>query len=319
MGGEWSGPCPFCGGQDRFSVQPYHQPEARWLCRNCTAGKWQDIIEFVQRRDGSKFTDAVNDLFGDNVKIAIDPQELAQLKEKQQVAIKAQERATQVEYQERRQSLHDSGIWQEYHANLDKLGRRELWHERGLSDYFIDLYRLGYSPAFQFGDERHPTLTIPTWRAGKVVGLSHRALADNPQGGKYRPEQAGLGKALFFADPDVTGMSGKVLLLEGEIKTMVTFSHIYAATPQQTHPLYKYELVGIAGTSFKKSWIAEFERATEIIICLDPDATDKAKKIADALGSERCKITELPAKIDDLINLGALDMDTLSQYVEGAR
>ena len=51
-GGEWAGPCPFCGGRDRFRVQPHGPQGGRWLCRGCTAAKWQDCIEYVKRRDG---------------------------------------------------------------------------------------------------------------------------------------------------------------------------------------------------------------------------------------------------------------------------
>lgn len=48
-GGEWAGPCPFCGGEDRFHVQPYTPGGGRWMCRHCTYPRWPDIIEFVQR------------------------------------------------------------------------------------------------------------------------------------------------------------------------------------------------------------------------------------------------------------------------------
>ncbi len=48
-GGEWAGPCPFCGGQDRFHVQPQAEGGGRWLCRGCTGGKWQDALEFGVR------------------------------------------------------------------------------------------------------------------------------------------------------------------------------------------------------------------------------------------------------------------------------
>lgn len=47
-GGEWAGPCIFCGGKDRFRVQPESR---RWLCRQCTSGKWQDVIAYIARRD----------------------------------------------------------------------------------------------------------------------------------------------------------------------------------------------------------------------------------------------------------------------------
>src|SRR5205807_1193422 len=55
-GGEWAGPCPFCGGKDRFRVQP---KTGLWFCRSCSPdARWQDAIAFVERRDGVNFTDA---------------------------------------------------------------------------------------------------------------------------------------------------------------------------------------------------------------------------------------------------------------------
>jgi len=47
-GGEYAGPCPFCGGRDRFRVQP---GAGRWLCRHCTGGKWADVIAYIAQRD----------------------------------------------------------------------------------------------------------------------------------------------------------------------------------------------------------------------------------------------------------------------------
>ncbi len=47
-GGEYAGPCPFRGGRDRFRYQPANNI---WLCRNCTAGQWRDVIDFVAKRD----------------------------------------------------------------------------------------------------------------------------------------------------------------------------------------------------------------------------------------------------------------------------
>ncbi|MCP4541803.1 MAG: hypothetical protein GY832_32125 [Chloroflexi bacterium] len=34
--GAWSGPCPFCGGRDRFNVWPHHpKGNGQWWCRGC--------------------------------------------------------------------------------------------------------------------------------------------------------------------------------------------------------------------------------------------------------------------------------------------
>ena len=61
-GGEWAGPCPFCGGSDRFRVQPHHPAGARWFCRGCGDGKWHDVIDYIMRRDGLTFQQAIDGL-----------------------------------------------------------------------------------------------------------------------------------------------------------------------------------------------------------------------------------------------------------------
>jgi DNA primase len=55
-GGEYHGPCPMCGGTDRFAVQPnYDYP--RWFCRECNKS-WSDAIELMQRLHGDDFVQA---------------------------------------------------------------------------------------------------------------------------------------------------------------------------------------------------------------------------------------------------------------------
>ena len=65
-GGEWCGPCPFCGGEDRFRVQPHHNKGGRWYCRGCGDESWHDVFDFIQRRDGIEFKEALNLLSGGN-------------------------------------------------------------------------------------------------------------------------------------------------------------------------------------------------------------------------------------------------------------
>ena len=50
-----SGPCPLCGGDDRFNVTP---SRGLWVCRGCRAGG--DVIELVQHLDGCSFTSAID-------------------------------------------------------------------------------------------------------------------------------------------------------------------------------------------------------------------------------------------------------------------
>jgi DNA primase len=62
-GGEYSGPCPFCGGEDRFSLQlnarlPKKPEGERWMCRKCSP-RWGDNIGFVQKDEKLDFQQAL--------------------------------------------------------------------------------------------------------------------------------------------------------------------------------------------------------------------------------------------------------------------
>jgi len=58
-GGEWSGPCPFCGGRDRFRVWPEHKGGRFW-CRGC--GKRGDAIQFLMESQGVSYREACRKL-----------------------------------------------------------------------------------------------------------------------------------------------------------------------------------------------------------------------------------------------------------------
>lgn len=47
---EWAGPCPRCGGTDRFLVKPQagHDGRGIWTCRSCCNFQWSDAIGFVR-------------------------------------------------------------------------------------------------------------------------------------------------------------------------------------------------------------------------------------------------------------------------------
>ena len=57
------GPCPFCGGTDRFNVKTADNGDL-WICRQCGDGKYHDVIDFLQRRDGRTFAEIVGGAAG---------------------------------------------------------------------------------------------------------------------------------------------------------------------------------------------------------------------------------------------------------------
>lgn len=60
-GGEWHGVCPWCGGRDRFIVQPFNDDYRRKggaiKCRQCM-DKWTDGIQYLIDKRGLKYPDA---------------------------------------------------------------------------------------------------------------------------------------------------------------------------------------------------------------------------------------------------------------------
>jgi hypothetical protein len=60
-GGEWQGPCPACGGTDRFHVWPeQNEGKGAYWCRGC--GKWGDNIQYLRDFRGMSFRDACVEL-----------------------------------------------------------------------------------------------------------------------------------------------------------------------------------------------------------------------------------------------------------------
>jgi phage/plasmid primase-like uncharacterized protein len=62
QGRELVGPCPTCGGRDRFAVSPSKQ---LWNCRGCSLGG--NAIDLVRHVDGCSYGEAVRTLEGERI------------------------------------------------------------------------------------------------------------------------------------------------------------------------------------------------------------------------------------------------------------
>lgn len=59
-GPEYAGACPFCGGADRFRLQP---DKGLWWCRQCSPNEhWSDAPAYVMRRDNVPYPEALRTL-----------------------------------------------------------------------------------------------------------------------------------------------------------------------------------------------------------------------------------------------------------------
>jgi DNA primase len=135
-GGEYAGPCPFCGGHDRLRVQP---EQGIWWCRSCSDGEqWQDAIAYIQKRDNSTFIEACRALEAGAGRSTSEP------------SVRPRSPAPPTDSEE------PSSTWRT--VGLVFLGQCEdaLWasggeaaraylHGRGLSDDTVRAWRLGFN------------------------------------------------------------------------------------------------------------------------------------------------------------------------------
>lgn len=252
-GGEWAGPCPFCGGVDRFHVQPHTPGGGRWLCRRCSQGRWRDAIDFGQRLwPGLDFKVVLERLSGGSIPL---------------------------EHRGRKPGAHSSRqvlpayappgeAWQALALRAVEICERNLWapvgagalaylRGRGLQDETLRHWRLGYSPGLRLsapaGESPAPEAEMWTPRGvlapclvggrawylkvsllpGEQVkcercGEQARARYACPACGaltKYRGVKGNRPAAIFGAD----GLVGSwaALFVEGEFDAMIAWQELH--------------------------------------------------------------------------------------------
>jgi DNA primase len=256
---EYSATCPFCGGgggRDRFLFWP---DKGNYFCRKCGAKG------FVA--DGSTdWTPEERERYH---------QEAAERAAKEREAKRAA-----VEELAARAHLAD-----EYHRQLTD---RSFWYGKGVNDWAIDHYRLGYCPACPTY-HASPSYTIPVTFKSKLLNIRHRLTNPPTPGDKYRPERAGLPALMFNADVLLEPQT-YVVLVEGEIKTVVLSQ-------------YGFPTVGIPGANiFPDRWVKWFSKQRLVYVALDPGAEGHARDIVSMLG-KAARLVTLFCKPDDFLTL----------------
>ena len=218
-GGEWAGPCPFCGtGQDRLRVWPNHEAGCgKWWCRVCTQGG--DAIQYVRLRDRASFRDAVQILAGAELSRAR-PETPALAPD----VGAEQHEPPSTEWQTAARHIVDqatTALWTEAGE------RARVWLKaRGLSDDTLHAAQLGYLPtdwreeAEGWGLAGNPIylprgILIPCEVSGVLWYLKVRRPVDKP---KYLQARGGR-PALYWAE-SLAGHEAAVFC-EGEFDTLL--------------------------------------------------------------------------------------------------
>lgn len=299
--GEYGGPCPFCGGRDRFSVQA-----GRWLCRHCTDGKWRDGIAYVMRRQQCGFRD-VAEQYG---AAKPDPSVIA----KRQALQAAEESRRVAELAEHLARYTHEERWAAMHAVMAE-EQRQWWRMQGIPDSWQDYLQLGYVPdkTYREGEEeRHsPAYTIPYFH-NSTAGREFRTLQyrlTNPENpaDRYRFE---FGLPATYYHVTATQPIGNIAIIcEGAKKAAVTHIH--------TDPKPQTSILAVPG---KASWGGVVEAVREcgrVYVILDPDGEQQARKLAREIG-KTARVVRLHGKIDDLLAGGQMDKADLRSALRWA-
>lgn len=284
--GSWYiGPCPFCGGRDRFNI---NTEIMKWLCRKCTDAEYKDAVDYVARRENVEVAEAARRILGKNYEPVIRAKTLPAQEPKEATTIR-------------------DALWMDRASEYVEECRRRLWSEqgaaaktylreqRGLSDMAIYCFRLGLDLNWRSPQVLPPTraITIPCY-AGDDLSYVKGYRADHAQytGFKYVLRPGSL-QYLFNAHSFEGAL--QAFIFEGEFDAMLAWQE------------WGSEGVGFGSfpagqDSFTKAikCVAGVER---FLIAHDMD--EAGRKSTDSLTNkyDRAKPVEFPEGINDLGDL----------------
>jgi hypothetical protein len=177
------GPCPRCGGDDRFVVWLF---EGVGWCSHCKHSQW-----FIEIEEGNR--------------------DIAEAK-----AEKLRKQA------ESRMAMSKCQDWHAYHDSMEDGSLRMLWHQQGVGDEDVYKWGLGYCPSCPTASD-YPSLTFPVHYLGTLMDIRHKLLGVPAERieevGKYRSHRAYVVPHPF--NLDAIASYDDINVVEGEKKPII--------------------------------------------------------------------------------------------------
>ena len=298
--------CPIHGGKDTNAFAIYHKDgRDYWKCfsNDCGGG---DCIDFVMKWRGYDFKQACEFLGGD---VHADPVEMERLARERVERAREKLERDQHAYEAALKELQFAQKHLHYHDNM-KQWAREMWVARGIDEGLQDFWTLGACEDFSInnGDYHTPTLTIPIFSESRdLLNIKHRLINPQKPNDKYRPEKSGLGPfPPFLAIPEMGYDGDLIVVVEGEIKAMVTWATVSGIDVQT---------IGIPGRSQFKS-IAEKVKGKNVVVIPDPGAEKDAYDFAKSI---QARYLPMPSKVDDYILETGISSDNFYSLIKQSR
>lgn len=306
---DWRSHCPIHGGEDKNGFAVWDDGDKqRWKCftGQCGGG---DAIDFIVSIDRVDIKRAI-EILGGGAPITQD--ELKAAVEDRRVRAEQYEAKKRAEYEQALHELWQARAWERYYDNLDNNpSARKLWKDRGIPEDWQNLWQLGYCPDFVYAADgmrlHSPSLTIPIFTNEELpANIRHRILNPFNPNDKYRPDRPGLKALPFMADYQTGKEHECVLVVEGEIKAMV--SYIWLDSQQ-------WQVYGIPGKEQYRE-LCESLKGRDVWFAFDPDATPQANDAARIVGG---RVIPMVTKIDDALNARILNTKSLRRLLSMAR
>jgi len=258
---EYAGPCPECGGTDRFRLWP---DRGRFWCRQCDAKG--DAIDYVRWQDGVGFVEACELLGIDTPRRgrAVSNsrrQERAPLTPPQPDLLRSPSVAWQ-------RAAFD--FWQDCQEALlspDGEGAIGWLRDKRLLDYWtISRYGLAYNPATYRGEWGESAvyiergIIIPWIINGTIWAMNNRRPSGKP---KYKFASGSVGRALYrvqYVEPGAT-----VFIVEGEFDCLLLQQ---AAEHAELDSVVTVATGSITGGRATR-WIAKLALAERVLVAFD--------------------------------------------------
>lgn len=265
-GGEWAGPCPFCGGKDRFHVQPGHPKGGRWMCRGCGEGRWHDDIDYIKRRDGVDFRTACERL-GRSLEGRTSRKAAPQKARQFTPAAPAAEQAKGPPTIKWQQGAHDyctrceDTLWGKAgKAGRDYLASRGLTHES-----VIAAAGLGYNPQpyreqwGQYDVSLPPGIVIPWLIRGEYWNVNMRNLGSGS--GKYKRAVGSINSVyrVQYIRLDCT-----VVMVESEFDALIIRQELF-----DLNLLVVPVATGSISWGQQLRWLANIAIAEQVLVAFD--------------------------------------------------
>jgi hypothetical protein len=215
-GAYFIGPCPICGGRDRFNLKRTNSGDV-WMCRKCKADKYHSALDFLMAYHNESFKDALKRAGGNTQPPR---REIGNGKPMQSPA----------PVQVVPDSSWQAEAWKVIDAANSRLigadGRpgREYLGLRGIHRGSIFMHLLGYDPAKydQIGKVKRPAIVIPWLDLGDTVTAVKYRFIDELGRSDIKRRFTAKGGSLpnLFGLQHILDSDKTLLFVEGELNAI---------------------------------------------------------------------------------------------------